>query len=246
MVPIVICDDETAVLDLLKDTINECIKEEHMTFFIDCVTDKPGSVINYIDTHPQESTLFLLDVELDSSSYTGISLGFKIRKVNPNSYLIYVSCHTEAAILTFKHGLRCFDFITKDDEKLKKRLKQDLILIQKDIQECPLSDKLMEYHNQIIDMRKLLYIEASKNHHKIRFVSEGSISDVYGTLSDIHEKLPDYFFPCHRSIIVNLNKISYISKEDRKIIFSNNEECYGSAAQLCKLKKIKPSLFVSR
>ncbi len=51
---------------------------------------------------------------------------------------------------------------------------------------------------------------------------------MYANLRDIQKKLPSSFYRCHKSYIVNKNKIEEIDKKHNKIIMKNQEECYVS------------------
>ena len=62
---------------------------------------------------------------------------------------------------------------------------------------------------------------------KVIFHTETRDYETYGSFKKISPKLPNNFVQCHKSYIVNTNKISEIQYNNNIVLFgSDNEKCY--------------------
>ena len=64
----------------------------------------------------------------------GIYLGEKIRELDPDGYIVYITSHSELSMMVLRHRVAATDFIPKDDaEHLKKNIADVLNLIHERI-----------------------------------------------------------------------------------------------------------------
>ena len=70
-----------------------------------------------------------------------------------------------------------------------------------------------------IPFGQILYLEAMNR--KIHLHKNGEFLPYYGKLDELEPTLPDTFFRCHRSYIVNFDHVQHYKKEE---IWLDNEE----------------------
>ena len=73
----------------------------------------------------------------------------------------------------------------------------------------------VDRQNKPIDLDDLMVIESLADYVKLHLTSESVITKE--KISQLQEKLPDYFIRVHRSFIVNKNHIDTYSKEELTI-----------------------------
>lgn len=162
---------------------------------------------------------------------TGIETAKKIREVNPNAIIIFITALKEYVFDAF--DVRAFHYILKpvSDEKLREVLSSALLhlegtekfIIAKTISEC----------NKIF-VKDILYIEAQLR--KVIIHTTYDIIEYYNRLSDIEADLKEYnFFRCHKSYIVNLNYIK--SYDNTSITLKNEEKIYISKYKFSDFSK---------
>ncbi|MBC1543113.1 LytR/AlgR family response regulator transcription factor [Listeria cossartiae] len=72
-----------------------------------------------------------------------------------------------------------------------------------------------------IPIDNILYITSSKKPHQVKIVTTDEEYFVYRTLKSFEESY-SIFVKCHKSTIVNIKQISKINRENKKVIFKNN------------------------
>lgn len=230
MLQIIICEDNSVHRDSLKNIIENTILRESLDTSIALSTDNPQKVLDYVSRNIFTG-IYFLDVDL-KSNINGIMLGEKIREYDPSGYIIFTTTHMEMSFLVFKYKVEAMDYIIKEDDDFKKRVtgcllkayntyfrentKEGIITIKEDM--------------RIINiwLSDVLFIETSGTAHKVKVHEENRQIEFYGNLKDIQKKLTPNFYRCHKSYIVNKDKIYEIDKKSNKIIMTNGEECYVS------------------
>ncbi len=141
----------------------------------------------------------------------GIDLAKNLRKVDKNLTIIFLTgftCHMEKAF-----GVHAFQYIIKPVSK------QDVHKVLDEFYQYN-SEKtdqalLFVYNDKGKDIKikfnKILYFEQMRNTTKI--ITNKEEINIYSTLKNIKDNLPNYFYQCHRSFVVNISRISKREKE---------------------------------
>lgn len=224
MLKISICDDESNQRLKLVEMTKKVLQLKNAQFYI--YEYENGETLLHSNL---EMNLFFLDIKMNK--LTGIETAKKIREVNPNAIIIFITALKEYVFDAF--DVRAFHYILKpvSDEKLREVLSSALLhlegtekfIIAKTISEC----------NKIF-VKDILYIEAQLR--KVIIHTTYDIIEYYNRLSDIEAELQEYnFFRCHKSYIVNLSYIK--SYDNTSITLKNGEKIYISKYKFSDFSK---------
>lgn len=154
----------------------------------------------------QVPDLLFLDVEIPDMN--GLSLAMEIKMVNPNVSLIFVTGHTQYAAQAFK--LDAIDYLVKPitEESVRKAMSK--------------VERAMGLTKISNDATEIIIV---KNRHEIYFIKKNDIyfieriqrKSIFHTtkgqyltneaLNAIAERLGNNFFRCHKSFIINTDRV---------------------------------------
>jgi len=240
MLHIVICEDDHSHRTKMESIVVKYIETEDVEMELILSASGPDEVLDYLEKHPDRRGLYFLDVDLQHE-INGIKLGAKIRESAPSAKIVFITTHEELAYLTFKHKIEALDYIVKgrpDDIETRmiecvieayKRYMQEkdaepkffLVNTGSETANIPHEDILFfETHPQI-RKRMLLHMEKGK-------------IDFRGMISEIEKLVPD-FYRCHKSFIVNPNKIVRLDKAKKKAELMNGQLVFVAAEKMSEL-----------
>ena len=81
----------------------------------------------------------------------------------------------------------------------------------------------LENKNTVINLDSVQYIQ--KDGMKLIFYTNNREYKIYSSFNKISESLPENFVRCHKSYIVNIDKITNIQASSNIVFFENNK-CY--------------------
>ena len=237
---IVICEDDLVQLESMKKIIENYAMMEDNGIKIVLATTNPDDVFSFLEN--QHADCYFFDIDLNHK-LTGIALGSKLRENDPIASLVCITTHAEMSYLTFIYKLAALDFIIKDrPDTLKDKLLATLIEAHRRYVKIGEQESIQKFqikttgrtHN--IDVQKVYFSEASPGSHKIFLHLENEHIEFYGRLKDFDHIHQD-FYRCHKSFIVNKNKIKNIDSKERTLYLDNGEVCYASARLIKGLMK---------
>ena len=237
---IVICEDDFVQLERVKKIIENYAMMEDNGMKVVIATTNPDEVLSFLES--KKADCYFLDIDL-KHEMTGITLGSKIREKDPIASLVYITTHAEMSYLTFIYKLAALDFIIKDDvDTLKGKVLSTLKEAHRRYLKIGEQDNIQKLqikttgrtHN--IDFQNVYFFEASPDSHKIILHLENEHIEFYGRLKN-YEDLHKDLYRCHKSFIVNKNKIEHIDSKERIIFLDNGEVCYASARLIKGLMK---------
>ena len=216
MIKIALCDDNLESIVTLQKMLESEIIEQKLDAEICLVTNKQEEIEKNIINNSID--ILILDVEFNNGDLNGIEFAKKLRKYNKEFYLIFLSAHQRflyPALVT-----KIFDYIVKPANK---DTIHDLVYRIKD--EFSSNTSLFVQINkwQSIKASEIIYMEKSIN-RTIITTTNGKISCTK-TLDKMQDCLPDNFVRCHRSFIINKDKIISIDKKEKEVILENNLSC---------------------
>lgn len=219
MLNFVLCDDNIGILNKLEKMLETIFIENNLLGKISFLASDPNDIINYIENN--QFDVILLDIDL-KSEFSGLSLANFIRQKNKHAYIIFTTAHLEYTMLAYKY--KTFDFLAKPITQ--ERLEETILRLFDDID----SNTNIEYFklskkNTFIKNEDIFFIQ--KNGKKAIFKTQNNEYEMYTSFTSILNKLPNNFVRCHKSYIVNLNKISCVDSNNT-IIFKENfmNQCY--------------------
>jgi two-component system response regulator LytT len=213
MYKIACCDDDISFLQDFKKTCLEILHRSHISAQFDLYTTFE-SLYQTCVHNPDSYDLLILDVLISPEQRkNGIDWGKSFRALGINTSIIYVSSSTDYILDGYDvHALR---YILKP---------VDPVILEKVL--------LCDYKNRIENQRLVLtkgssvtsvyfrdifYIERIQ--HNTHIHSEDSILSCSLRLDALFEQLPaDTFIRCHQSFILNLSKVTRISRYEATLM----------------------------
>jgi two-component system response regulator AgrA len=216
MINILICDDCSKTLQLIKNIVVKTYEEElNFKDFNVLTFNNSADVISYVK-NSIEKNIYILDIDLNEEK-NGLKLGREIRKLDQYSgEMIFVTNHVELSFKVFQYKLRVVTFINKNLH-LESQLKESLLIAteilnkQEDEEQKKLLIKIgTEIFN--IPLKDIIYIETIKNSRKVILYSTNTMVEFYSTLKALMNSLDDNFIQVHKTNIVNKKYIKNVYK----------------------------------
>lgn len=230
MFEVIICEDNLTHREKIKQLIENTIIREELDLAVTVCTAEPNEVIDHIERN-HTTGIYFLDVDL-KNSINGIKLGEKIRELDPIGFIIFTTTHLEMSYLAFKYKVEAMDYVIKDEDDFKQRVNSCLIKAYNTYYKRNQKEDYISINTDSrvinIKLNDIVFVETTGKAHKIRVHEENRQIEFYGHLNDIMEQLTPNFYRCHKSYIVNKNKIDEIDKKNNKIVMINGEECFVS------------------
>ncbi|MBP3507975.1 MAG: response regulator transcription factor [Lachnospiraceae bacterium] len=208
MLKIAICDDDNYYLTFEEGLIQEYVNHENINCEIALFTSG-FELLNALNDNAKFDIIFL-DIEM--SMLNGIETAKRIRKLNSNVYLVFVTAFITYAIEGYK--MQAFRYIVKEHESFEGTLKEcmDAILQENNYARKTVSFKFREGTLELLP-EEIVYVESDG--HKVNFkILKGSKEIVYtryDKLDAIEKKLDGYgFCRIHKSYLVNLRYIKKV------------------------------------
>lgn len=195
---ILICDDDYHFAEELKKYLLVELPADAQLYLCSDREELTGllSAVKGID-------LLLMDICLEQDD--GILLSKKILEQFPEISVIFITGYPELFYETVYLSVRPCGFV-------KKPVNRGLLLslVRQVIQEKQKENRDWIYLRTQGSVRKILpfsirYIESQK--HILHVHNDKEILESYGRIKDIFDLLPDYFFHCHKSFLVNAHYI---------------------------------------
>lgn len=228
MLSVFVCEDNTIQRNQLDMIVHSYIVSKDCDLQLTLSTDNPTELLDYLERHPQQNSLYILDVDLQHD-INGIVLASKIREKDAHGKIIFVTAHDELSYLTFQYKVEALDYIVKDHPKnIIKRVWECIDLAYSH----HLNDTLLSqnkyyqvktnYGVRNIPFDEIMFFESIKLSHKLVLHTKNSRIEFYGSLSDITEISPD-FYRSHKSFVININNVMGVYKAEQKIEMANGE-----------------------
>ena len=199
----IIVDDERPAREELRYFIEKFSCLEIAAEFEDGV-----DVIEYLSKNNID--VAFLDVSMPIMS--GIELANVIKKSNPEIIVIFLTAHKDYAFDAFE--IKAFDYILKpiaQDRIIELFSRIRTKLIPKERNDTKVLTNLSFWEGErifVVNIKDILYLEASERNSMVATVD--GVHIVQENISTLANKLPENFYKCHRSYIVNLSVITVI------------------------------------
>lgn len=219
MLNFALCDDNVHVLEKLSKMLESIFIKHNLEAQVSYSTTSANDMLEYVQTHPLD--VIFLDIDL-KSPLSGLALAGKVRKNNKSIYIIFTTGHYEYVGVAYKY--KTFDFISKPFTT--ERLEETITRLVDDIFDKPKKFIRLNNKNTIISEDSVQYIK--KDGVKTVFFADNRTYETYGSFNKMTEELPENFIRCHKSYIVNLNRITNVYANDNVIVLGDQEDqkCY--------------------
>lgn len=217
-----------------------CDNHSHFKFNKIClITHNFDNFIKELPKSSSKNTIYLLDLEL-GHKLNGLVIAKKIRKFDHDGYIIFLTSHVELTGCAFNYNIKALNFIDKGNPNFKQLLFGAFDQICLETQHSTSKRLVAEESNNLvysyksfhykIPMNEILYIET---HGLKRCLLIHTIETTYEypkSLNELLAILPENFYRCHKSYIVNRFQIKNIEIAPPQYIahFPDNRFCYIS------------------
>lgn len=219
MVKFVIVDDDVKELEKVESLIYEVVSDAKVIKFTKITSELKAEIQN-----TDEHKIYILDIEL-ANKVSGISIAKLIREVDWESEIIFVTNHDKMFERTHRSIYEVFDFIEKFHD-FDKRLKKDI----REIIKRNFDNKMFKYNANNVELnvyyRAILYIYRDTEERKLVIVTPNNKYKVSLTIKEMLEYLDGRFIQCHRSCIVNKNRVEVKNYKEGYFILDTGEKVY--------------------
>lgn len=217
MLNFVLCDDSKAALNRLSKMLESIFIQNNLDGQIVLSTQKPSDLLAYVKNNPVN--VVILDIDLNND-ISGLKIAELIRKYDKNIYIIFTTGHLEFGLVAYKY--KTFDYIAKPVSS--ERLRETILRLYDDIFADNPKYIRLDNNKTIIPENSVRYIQ--KEGMKLIFTTDTRTYEVYSSFSKLEPILPKQFIRCHKSYIVNLDKIHNINFSSNIISFNEQQKCY--------------------
>ncbi len=207
MINCIIVEDELPAREELKYFLNE---EKEIKLIAEF--DNPLDTLNFLENNTAD--VIFLDINMPDMN--GISLGKIITKMYPDMKIVFITAYKDYAVDAFE--IKAFDYLLKPySESRIKNLLKSLVNGKTELTSSIKNSSLkkitvnIDERLYVISLNDIDYIEASEKETLIFSNQKKYVSKI--KISKWEEMLKgDNFYRCHRSFIVNLDKITEIEQ----------------------------------
>ena len=216
MIKIGMCDDDLNSIKMAAKLLEAEIIEQELDAEITIVSDNQKEIFDQI--YLRNIDILFLDIDFKKSGKNGIEFAKDLRKINKDFYLVFLSAHQRyihVSLIT-----KVFDFLVKP---INREILSELVIRLKD--EFTTNNSLFLHLNKwnFVRTDDILYIE--KSGKKSLVVTREFSYPTTKNLNTLLEELPRNFVRCHKSYILNKDKIISIDKKLGLAIFSKKYSC---------------------
>lgn len=234
MLSIYICEDNPIQLKHFQKIIDNIILIEEFDMKIQAAVTGPDELLSIARKNQMNEPIggfYLLDIDLNAE-VDGFTLAQEIRSFDSRAFIVFITTHSEMAMLTFQYQIEAMDFILKDESwnislRIRSCLESALQRYQTSPQTSMITFKVGSHTIQV-EQNSILYITASGTSHKIQVVMKNGIREFYGTLDSCSKKLDENFVRCHKATIVNTRHVTQIDRKSCTLTFSDGQTCIAS------------------
>lgn len=207
MISCIIVEDELPAREELKYFLNE---EKEIRLVAEF--DNPLDTLNFLESNIVDA--IFLDINMPDMN--GISLGKIITKIYPNIKIVFITAYKDYAVDAFE--IKAFDYLLKPySESRIRNLLKSLANIKTEVTSSIKNNNLkkitvnIDEKLYVLSLDDIDYIEAAEKETLIFSNQKKYISKV--KISKWEEMLlGNNFYRCHRSFIINLDKITEIEQ----------------------------------
>ena len=207
MISCIIVEDELPAREELKYFLNE---EKEIKLIAEF--DNPLDTLNFLENNTTD--VIFLDISMPDMN--GISLGKIVTKMYPNMKIVFITAYKDYAVDAFE--IKAFDYLLKPYSETRIRnLLKSLVNTETEVISSIKNSNLkkitvnIDERLYVISLNDVDYIEASEKETLIFSNQKKYISKI--KISKWEEMLKGYnFYRCHRSFIINLDKITQIEQ----------------------------------
>lgn len=230
MAEIYLCDDERAWLDRMEQAVTDYMVGSDWALKIVSRASRPCDLLSNLSQNETVDGIYFLDIDLKSEQ-NGIELGARIRGLDPEAVLIFVTTHDELVMETFRLKLQAMDYIVKDSGDFRSQICSALDAVEKRCRRSSENTAASRIRFSTDGSchyclkSEIYFVESLTNRHKLQVHLRSEVFTLSCSLQDVAEQLGDSFILCRRGCLVNPLHITGMNRRTREITLDNGECC---------------------
>ena len=216
MIKIGMCDDCIDSLNSIIKFIEAELIEQDIEAEITLISDNQKEIFDAI--YNKEIDILFLDIDFKNGGKNGIDFAKDLREINRKFYLVFLSSYQRYMSISF--AVIVFDYLVKP---INREIIQEII--------ARFKNEFTNNQNNFLSLNKwvsirtddIFYIE--KNGNKAKIVTSYSEEETTKSLNSLLDILPSCFKKCHRSYIINEDRILSINKKENYAILPKGICC---------------------
>ncbi len=158
MLNFVICDDDIRMVNRISSLLERVIIANDFDAKIVFKTNNSKELLSYISTN--KVNVVILDIEFNGHHENGLDIAKKIRNINKNCYLIFITSHFEYIAEAYKYTT--FDYIFKSCLNIE-TLTSSLTRLFNDVSATETKFLKIDNKNTFLDLNDIQFIEKRRS-----------------------------------------------------------------------------------
>ncbi|VDG18928.1 DNA-binding response regulator [Lactobacillus sp.] [Lactiplantibacillus mudanjiangensis] len=242
MQSIIICEDDSTQLSQLTTMVKNYVLFHNESFNLGLSTTTPQACLAYLTKQQLQNGIYLLDIDLQATM-DGIELAKRIRQLDVQAKLIFITTHDELAPLTLKYQLEVLGFISKDQSvaNMHDELIENLTLARsRSVAAAKTAHRNFSFSmgSRIynLPLSECLFLEPDQLPHRLKLHTTTGEYEFYGKLNTISQQYPQ-LFRCAKSALINVQNVRQYDVKTKLIYFDRSLSCKCSITKTKELKR---------
>ena len=216
MIKIGMCDDNLNSIKIASKLLESEIIEQELEAEISIISSNQKEIFDAI--YKKNIDVLFLDIDFKNNGKNGIDFAKDLRKINKDFFLVFLSAHQRYLHLSLI--TKVFDYLVKP---INRDTMSNIVTRLKD--EFSNNNTLFLHLNkwEFVRTDNILYIE--KEGKKSIVITNDNKYTTNKGLNTLIAELPSNFIRCHKSYILNKEKILSIDKKNGQAYFSKTISC---------------------
>ena len=209
MIQIAVCEDDKILLEQLADQVREVLERHSVQYRME-LFGNAGALLS-------RSAFDILFLDIEMEPISGLEAARKLRRRGDESRLIFITAYRRYAVEAY--DVQAFHYLVKPVEPAKlESVVMKLVSLHREERQNAIAIRQGASVRRV-RLDEIIYLEVLDK--KIYLHTGEEAIPFYGKLDELTPKVPEVFFRCHRSYIVNLG---HVQCYDKGAITLDNEE----------------------
>lgn len=225
-----LCEDNPAQLKHYTEIVQRYILINDFDMQVQLATASPRELLKQLQVEAPQYALLFLDIEFPAEDMTGLEAAIAVRQQLGFAEIVFVTTHSEMALLTFERKVEPMDFIVKDlgREQVDQKLRENIDYgYQRYTTYLENTENLFRYtiggRTFNLPMGDVYFVTTVETPHKVSVHAANQLVEFPGYLKDIADQYPD-LYRVDKSYLVNLDNVSGLDIENRRLLFPNGDQ----------------------
>ena len=242
MLPVFIVEDDSNQRRAIEKVVQKFILIEEVDVEILLSTADPYECLRAVEEQSSRGGLYFLDVDL-GVDLDGVKLGRKIRELDSKGWIVFITTKSEMAYFTFLHRIEALDYIIKDSaDDINSRIRGCVEVAYRRYLESN-SNRRAQLEIKVgrgvrfYPMEEVLFIETSGKEDKLLLHTSKSVEEFSGNMREMEGNYPE-LARCHRSFLVNLNRVKSFDEQEMQLEMDNSRKVYVSVRKKATIRRL--------